>query len=76
MLTLVREVTGLVAKLLAKNKDDELLRTEGVFLRDRSVPYSVNRRFIRDNEFVEVALQVIALDQANGEGPTATELTL
>ncbi len=67
--TFLKELIRFVAASVADNKDDFLLRTEGVFLRDTSVPYCVNRSFQRSNEFLDMSLQVIPLSQPNGQGP-------
>ncbi len=76
VVTIVRSVMDLVAGILKENKDDELFRTDGVFLRDVDNPYHINRLFRRANDFVDVDLKVIPLSTANGQGAVTNTLTL
>ena len=69
-------VGGLVARVLEANRDDQLLRTQGVFFRDEKVPFCVNRRLTRSNRMAEIDLDVIPLSSASGQGPTAQSLAL
>lgn len=71
----VNSAMALVAKLLAKNKDDELFRTGGTLLRDRQPPYQINRQFTNSNEYVELAVKVIPLSKANGQGASVKTAT-
>ena len=73
---ILRELLKLISATIAQNKDDFLLRTEGVFLRDTRVPYQVNRQFHRENEYVGIDVKVIPLEQANGQGPETRALNL
>lgn len=75
-LALLKELTQFVAGTLKENGDDELLRTEGTFLRDDVVPYHINRRYITENNFVEVSLQIIPLEASNGQGVAVRQLRL
>lgn len=63
-------VGRLVAQALMKNKDDGLIRTQGTFLRDASVPYNVNRLYRRRSRKAAVDVKVIPLSAENGQGPT------
>lgn len=65
-----------VAAALAKDTDDYLYHTYGVFLRDASVPYSVNREFTHGNEFVDVTVRVIPLEEHNRQGPPVEAMTI
>lgn len=75
-LGVLKELTQFVAGFMRKNGDDELLRTEGTFLRDDPVPYQVNRRYKRANDFIDLGIQIIPLEVANGQGPSVHTLTL
>ena len=68
--------TGLVARILKGNRDDEVIRTAGTFFRDRPVPYDINRQFTRGNKEAEIAVKVIALSESNGQGSAPKCVTL
>lgn len=76
LVNILKELTALIAQGLAKDKDDPLMRTSGVFLRDMLVPYEVNRKFTRSNEYVDLDLQVVPLKKSNGQGPTTESLSV
>lgn len=76
VLKLMQELSKLVAKRLQNSKDTYLLRTEGVFLKDTSVPYSVNRQFTTNNEFADLTVKVIPLQESNKQGPDPQEIRL
>jgi hypothetical protein len=65
------QATGLLARLLKDNEDDEVLRITGTFFRDRPVPFDVNRQVTRFNDEARIGLKVIPLTEGNGQG-TAT----
>ena len=75
-LAILKELTQFVAGELKNNKDDELMRTEGTFLRDHPAPYHVNRQYTIQNDYVETDWQVIPLPQANGQGLAPRCITL
>lgn len=76
ILAVLKELTQFVAGILKNDKDDELYRMEGTFLRDGPVPYHINRQYRCGNDFVEVAMKVIPLDAANGQGSEVTRIEL
>ena len=76
VLGILKELTQFVAGMLAKDKDDELLRTEGTFLRDDIVPYHVNREYTPSNSFTTLGLQIRPLEVSNGQGVLPKMITL
>jgi hypothetical protein len=75
-LAILKELTQFIAGWLKDNGDDELMRTEGTFLRDDVVPYHVNRRYQRANDFIDLAVQIIPLEASNGQGLPVKQLPL
>ena len=69
ILGIIKEMTQLLAGFLKNNKDDELFRTEGTFLRGHPVPYHINRSYELGNDFIKINLDVLPLKNHNGEGP-------
>ena len=69
VLAMLRELTGLVANFLRRNKDDELFRIEGTYLKGKPVPYDINRSFTYQNDFVSLDLKIIPLQEHNKQGP-------
>lgn len=76
VLGILKELTQFVSGAMQNNKDDELYRTDGVFLRDTDNPYHVNREYTQGNEWVEFALRVIPLDSPNGQGAKVSTIKL
>lgn len=76
VMTILKELTGLVAKFLKKNKDDELFRTEGTFLKGSEVPYHINRSYDVGNDYIKLKLNIIPLREGNGEGASPKVLPL
>ncbi len=77
ILGILKEATQLIAGILKNNKDDELFRIEGSFLRDHPTPYHVNRKYENlGNDYIDVSMQVIPLSKPNGQGVTVTEIPL
>lgn len=76
VLALLKELTALVAQSLKANKDDELFRTEGVFLRDHVVPFDVSRGYVRSNDYIRAELNVLALDAPNGQAQAPNRVAL
>lgn len=68
VLAVLKELTQWVAAVLKENKDDELFRTEGTFLRGHAVPYHINRSYEVGNDFVSLNLSVLPLRNNNGQG--------
>jgi hypothetical protein len=68
-LKLVKAVTDFVSDQMKEKRDTPLYRVEGIFLRDTSVPYSVNRQITSGNEFADLSVKVIPLNMPNGQGP-------
>jgi hypothetical protein len=68
VLAILKELTQWVAAVLKENKDDELFRTEGTFLRGHTVPYHINRSYAVGNDFVSLNLNVLPLRSSNGQG--------
>lgn len=64
------------AKHLENDGDDAILRAQGVYLRDRPVPYDVNRMVTRSNSGAEIDVKVIPLTAPNGQGPTPSYVEL
>jgi hypothetical protein len=75
-LAVLKELTQFVAGMLKNNKDDELFRTEGTFLRDGVVPYHINRQYTCENEYVSLVVKVIPLAKANGQGSDVTKIPI
>lgn len=74
---ILKELTQLVAGQLKENKDDELFRTEGTFLRDHAVPFHINRKYSNlGNDFVDMSLQILPLALSNGQGTTVEEIKI
>jgi hypothetical protein len=76
ILNLMRELSKLVSEGLQKSEDRYLFRTEGVFFRDRPVPYAVNRQYTTGNELADITIKVIPLDEPNGQGPVPGTISL
>jgi len=77
ILGIVKELTQLVAGQLKKNRDDELFRTEGTFLRDHQVPYHVNRLYTGlGNDYVDFSMKIIPLSITNGQGSEIKSISL
>lgn len=69
ILGILKELTQFVAGALKNNKDDELFRVEGAYLRDGPVPYHINRKYDDlGNDFVRLAISVLPLSKSNMEG--------
>jgi hypothetical protein len=68
VMSVLTPMAELVGRFMAANQDDYLARWDGVFLRDRPVPYQVNRMFTHENEFISTDIKVIPLKKANGQG--------
>jgi hypothetical protein len=75
LIQLLQGIGNVIVKDLQNTQDRILFRTEGVYLRDTAVPYSINREFIHGNDFAEITLHVIPLDTPNGQGPIPKSLT-
>lgn len=75
-LAVIKELTHFLAGMLKENQDDELFRVEGTFLRDGPVPYHINRRYRKRNQFAEVALEIIPLAKANGQGEKVKKIAI
>ena len=74
---ILKELTQLVAGQLKQNKDDELFRTAGTFLRDHQVPYHVNRLYTGlGNDYIDLAMKIIPLNTPNGQGSETKEISL
>ena len=76
ILGILKELTQLVAGFLKENKDDELFRTEGSFLKGHPVPYHINRSYEIGNDYTTLHLNVIPLQEHNSQGPAPTSLAL
>ena len=76
ILALTKELTQFLAGMLKENKDDELFRVEGTFLRDGTVPYHINREYQNSNEYVELSVKVIPLEESNGQGSEAKRIKI
>ena len=76
VLTMLRELTGLVAGFLKENKDDELFRVEGTFLKGKAVPYDINRLYTNQNDYVSLDLKIIPLQEHNEQGPAPKAIFL
>jgi hypothetical protein len=76
VLGILKELTQLVAGFLKNNKNDELYRTEGTFLRGQPVPYHIDRSYDIGNDFVNLNMNIIPLKDHNGEGPKPKQLKI
>ena len=76
ILGILKELTTLIAGFLKENKDDELFRTEGTFLKGHPVPYHINRSYQLENDFASLNLNVIPLTEHNGQGFLPKQLEL
>lgn len=77
ILGILKELTQLVAGQLKDNKDDELFRISGTFLRDHQVPYHINRLYTGlGNDFIDLSMQIVPLDTPNGQGSTVEKIQL
>ncbi len=76
ILAVIKELTQFLAGMLKQNKDDELYRLEGTFLRDGVVPYHINREYQESNDYVEINLKIIPLEEGNGQGLEVKALVL
>lgn len=76
VVAMLKELTLFVASELAMNGDDELFKTEGAFLRDLPNPYHIDRSYKHRNDYVEVSIKIIALDEANGKGAATEKIEL
>ena len=56
-----QELVGVVAKIREKNGDDKLMTFEGTFLRDTETPYNINKRYVRENRYVSMQVDVLPL---------------
>jgi len=77
ILGILKALTEHVAGELKNNKDDELFRIEGTFLRDHSVPYHINRQYTGlGNEYIDMSMNIIPLDAPNKQGQETTQISL
>lgn len=76
VVAILKELTSFVAGKLATDGDDELFRTEGAFLRDLPNPYHIDRSYKHRNDYVEVSIKIIALDEPNGKGASIEPIKL
>ncbi len=76
VLGVLKEMTQHIAGSLKNNKDDELFRTDGVFLRDSACPYHVDREYTLGNSWVDVTIRIIPLDASNGEGAAVKKIAV
>ena len=68
VLSMLKELIQLVVGSLKENKDDELFRCEGGFLRDITPAYHINRSHELGNDYISLALNVIPLRKHNQQG--------
>jgi hypothetical protein len=69
ILGILKELAVLISGLLKQNKDDELFRLDGTFLRDHPVSYHINRKYTDyGNDYINMAIQIIPLSETNGQG--------
>lgn len=61
MIEISRRLFSLIANEMAADKDDPVVLNYGTFLRDRNVPYSIDRSFISENDLGSVEMQVLPL---------------
>ncbi len=76
VLAIAKELTQFIAGMLKENKDDELFRVEGTFLRGGQVPYHINREYQHANEYIEVHVKIIPLEENNGQGAEVKKIRL
>lgn len=75
-LDLMLQLTKLIGDQLQQSQDTYLNHAAGVFFRDSSVAYSVNRQFINPNDFADLTVKVIPLNEPNRQGPVPTTINL
>lgn len=76
ILAILKELVQFIAGVLQDDGDDELYRTEGTFLRDAPVPFHIGRRYQRGNEYIDMALEIIALDRPPAPDSVVKDLAL
>lgn len=76
VVSILKELTGFIAARLKANKDDELFRISGSFLRGHPVPYHVGREYEHSNDYVAVTTRVIPLASSNGQGPCTKKIAV
>jgi len=76
VLSVLKELTLFVAGLLESNGDDKLLTYEGTFLRDTANPYHINRQYSRKNEYVNLFVRIIPLNESNRQGKEPESIKL
>lgn len=73
---IILQLIDFVAKQLKKDKDDQLFRREGTFLRDTEPPFDVLRSFQGGNDFVDCTVSVLPLNVSNSLGAQVKEINL
>jgi hypothetical protein len=76
ILGVLKELTQFLAGRLKENKDDELFRTEGTFLRDHPCPYHIDRAYTIANDYIEASISIVPLEKANKEGAPLKAITV
>jgi hypothetical protein len=76
ILAALKELTVFVSGLIEKNGDDKLLTYEGTFLRDTDNPYHINRKYSRKNDYVNLFVQIIPLENRNRQGKATERILL
>jgi hypothetical protein len=64
-LTLLKELSILVADQMKKDKDDELFRINGTILRDSTPPFDILRRYNKKNDFISAKIDILELPVSN-----------
>ncbi len=75
-ITVLRELTSLVAKRMQENKDDELFRRNGTLLRDVTPPFDVLRTYTGENDFIKSKVSIIPLSTSNRLGKASKRIKL
>lgn len=76
LLNALAQTTEQVGGLLSRNRDDVLHTVTASFLRDRPVPYDIDRSFSDRNDFVCMRFSVLGLQASNGVAPEPQQLDL
>lgn len=76
-ITVLTELTALVAKRLKSNKDDELFRQGGTLLRDVQPPYDILRTYREnENDFIRPVVSILPLISSNNLGHQCKKIEL
>lgn len=70
------QLTGVIARRMEQNKDDELFRRNGTLLRGTIPPYDILRTYQGRNDFIASDISIIPLRSSNNLGKHAVKINL